>query len=103
MIREAEMTSTRMRRFLPVVVFLALLEGIAAGQNISASLNGMIADENGGAITKAAVQLISVDTGIEIKTSTDSSGFYAFLNLPAGDYELKVTANGFRSYIRSGI
>jgi hypothetical protein len=97
------MTSTRMRRFLPVVVFLALLEGIAAGQNISASLNGMIADENGGAITKAAVQLISVDTGIEIKTSTDSSGFYAFLNLPAGDYELKVTANGFRSYIRSGI
>jgi hypothetical protein len=84
-------------------MFLALIYGIAAGQNISASLNGVITDENGGAIAKADVALISVNTGIEFKASTDSGGYYGFLNLPAGDYELKVTANGFQSYTRSGI
>jgi hypothetical protein len=85
------------------VLFLALIYGIAAGQNISASLNGVITDETGSAITKAAVTLISTNTGIELKVSTDSGGYYSFLNLPAGDYELKVTANGFQSYTRSGI
>src|SRR5262245_25123773 len=97
------MTSIRKRHFLRVVLLLALFYGIAAAQNISASLNGVIIDEHGGAVTKAAVTLISVNTGIELKASTDSGGYYSFLNLPAGDYELKVTANGFQSYSQSGI
>ena len=96
------MISIRKRHFLRVVLLLALFYGIAAAQNFSASLNGVITDENGGAITKAAVTLTSVNTGIEFKTSTDSGGYYGFLNLPAGDYELKVTANGFQSYTRTG-
>ena len=96
------MTSIRKRHFLRVVLLLALFYGIAAAQNISASLNGVITDENGGAITKAAVTLTSVNTGIEFKASTDSGGYYGFLNLPAGDYELKVTATGFQSYTRTG-
>src|SRR5262245_19027661 len=96
------MTSIRKRHFLRVVLLLELFYGIAAAQNIRASLNGVITDEHGGAITKAAVTLISVNTGIEFKASTDSGGYYGFLNLPAGDYELKVSADGFQSYTRSG-
>ena len=96
------MTSIRKRHFLRVVLVLALFYAIAAAQNISASLNGVITDENGAAIAKAAVTLISINTGIENKATTDSGGFYSFLNLPAGDYELKVTANGFQRYSRTG-
>ncbi|MBO0726454.1 MAG: TonB-dependent receptor, partial [Blastocatellia bacterium] len=97
------MTRIRNRHFQSAVLCLALIYGGAAAQNISASLNGVITDENGGAITKATVTLISIGTGIEMKASTDSGGYYGFLNLPAGDYELKITANGFQSYARSGI
>ena len=97
------MTSIRERLFLPAVLFLALFCGITAAQNISASLNGVISDESGGAIVKAEVTLTSINTGIEHKATTDSGGYYGFLNLPAGDYELKVTATGFQSYSRSGI
>src|SRR5262245_25202805 len=97
------MTSIRKRHFPPVLLFLALMCGTAAAQNISASLNGVITDENRGAITRAAVTLISINTGIELKATTDSGGYYSFLNLPAGDYELKVTANGFQSYSQSGV
>src|SRR5919197_4823275 len=96
------MPSIRKRLLAPVVLILALIYGIAAAQNISASLNGVITDENGNAIAKAAVALISKNTGIELKATTDSGGYYSFLNLPAGDYELKVTANGFQSYNQSG-
>jgi hypothetical protein len=100
--KEAEMTSIRKRHFLSVVLLLALFYAIAAAQNISASLNGVITDENGAAIAKAAVTLISINTGIENKATTDSGGFYSFLNLPAGDYELKIAADGFQSYSRTG-
>ncbi|HEY8459507.1 MAG TPA: carboxypeptidase-like regulatory domain-containing protein, partial [Blastocatellia bacterium] len=97
------MTRMIKRLFPPVALCLALICGTATAQNISASLNGVITDENGSAITKAAVTLISVNTGIELKASTDSGGYYSFLNLQAGDYELKVTADGFQAYARSGI
>ncbi len=97
------MKSISKGRALPVAFFLALLYGIAWGQNISASLNGVITDENGSAIVKASVSLTAVGIGIEVKSTTDSGGYFGFLNLPAGDYELKVTANGFQGYTRSGI
>src|SRR5262245_48799745 len=100
--KEAEMTSIRKRHFLLFVLYLALFYAVAAAQNISASLNGVITDENGSAIVKAAVTLIAVNTGIEFKSSTDSGGYYGFLNLPAGDYELRVTADGFQRYTRTG-
>jgi Carboxypeptidase regulatory-like domain len=93
----------RKRNFLPVLSLLALLNVFAIAQSISASLTGAITDEAGGAVTKAAVTLKSINTGLEFDISTDSKGYYSFLNLPAGDYELKVTANGFQTYTRTGI
>jgi hypothetical protein len=97
------MTSIRETNFLRVALFLALFCGVAVAQNISASLNGVVTDANGSAIVKAALTLTAVNTGIEFKATTDSGGFYSFLNLPSGDYELKVTATGFQSYSQTGI
>jgi hypothetical protein len=93
----------RKRNFLPVMSLVALLNAFALGQSISASLTGAITDETAGAITKATVTLKSMNTGIELNISTDSKGYYSFLNLPAGDYELKVTATGFQTHTRTGV
>jgi hypothetical protein len=101
--KEAQMMIIRKRTFLPVMSFLALLNIFAIAQSTSASLTGAIIDEAGGAIPQAEVTLKSITTGIERKLSSDSNGNYNFLNLPSGDYELKVTAKGFQTYTRTGI
>jgi hypothetical protein len=97
------MKTIRKRNFLPIISLVALFNVFSIAQSISASLSGALTDEAGGAITKASVRLKSISTGIEFKLSTDSKGYYSFLNLPAGDYELNVTATGFQTYTRSGI
>jgi carboxypeptidase family protein len=93
----------RTKIYLPALALLLLFNAFGIAQSISASLNGVISDESGGVITNASVTLISINTGIEFRAVTDSSGYYGFLNLPAGDYELKISANGFQSLTRKGI
>jgi hypothetical protein len=97
------MKSIRESHFLVLALLLALFHRFVAAQNTSASLNGVVTDQNGAVIPNAIVILTATTTGIELKTTTDSGGFYRFLNLSAGDYELKVSANGFQSYVRSGL
>jgi Carboxypeptidase regulatory-like domain len=97
------MKSIRESHFLVLALLLALFHGIVAAQNTSASLNGVVTDPNGAVIPNAIVTLSATTTGIELKATTDSGGFYRFLNLSAGDYELKVSADGFQSYVRSGL
>lgn len=87
----------------PVALLLSFFHVIAAAQNTSASLNGVITDQSGSVISKALVILRDAGTEVEIRTSTDVHGYYSFLNLPSGDYELKVSAPGFQGYVRSGL
>jgi hypothetical protein len=71
------MKSIRESHFLVLALLLALFHGIVAAQNTSASLNGVITDQNGAVIPNAIVTLSATTTGIELKTTTDSGGFYS--------------------------
>ena len=42
-------------------------------------------------------------TGAVAVTTSNSEGLYAFPDLQAGDYELKISIRGFRDYTRRGI
>jgi hypothetical protein len=63
----------------------------AVAQN--ASMTGTVVDSVGAYITHAAVELRSGTKKYEMRT--DDSGGYQFSNLPAGEYELTFTAQGF--------
>ncbi len=60
----------------------------------SASLEGTVADATGGVIVGALVELTDATGGIQ-HTVTNERGEYRFDNLPAGEYELLVTLDGF--------
>lgn len=60
-------------------------------------------DPSGAAVTQAAITLSSVDSGARRKTLTDGSGHYAFVQLPAGTYEVQAGMSGFKTAIRRGI
>ncbi|MDX2152157.1 MAG: TonB-dependent receptor [Bryobacteraceae bacterium] len=93
-------------RLLVRVALLSLAIGCVAllpAQTSTASLDGTVTDSSGATVPNAEVTVTNAATGIASKTTTNSSGVYSFPQLPAGPYELKVSATGFRDYLQRGI
>ena len=63
----------------------------------NASLQGTITDLSGGLVPGARVQLKNDGTGTTAETTSNDQGFYRFNQIPAGAYDLSVTAPGFQT------
>jgi hypothetical protein len=68
-----------------------------------AEVSGTVSDPTGGAVAGAQVKITEVDKQQVRTTVTDPQGHYTLPNLPVGPYQLEVKADGFKSYIQSGI
>jgi hypothetical protein len=56
---------------------------------------GTVHDASGGPVPSASVTLSNVDTGTEVKTTTNSAGEYNFFSVKIGRYTVTVEATGF--------
>src|SRR5712691_696492 len=72
-------------------------------QTVSGTILGLVQDQQGGAIGKAEVSARSLDTGAIRKTTSEDNGEYRIAGIPAGSYEITITAPGFKTEVRSGI
>jgi outer membrane receptor protein involved in Fe transport len=68
-----------------------------------AQLNGVVRDQSGGAVAKAAVTLREVDTNSTYTTTSNNDGLYTFAIVPPGRYELTAEFRGFGKYTQTGI
>lgn len=84
------------------VLTLVLLPASAQVTAI-AQVSGTVSDPSGSAVADAQVSMTQTDKAATRTTTTDTSGHYAFLELPVGPYRLEVKATGFKDYIQSGI
>jgi hypothetical protein len=92
------------RLFIVRVVPIALLISAATCAIAqTASISGTITDPSGAPVPGALVSLISNATGVELRTTSSSDGFFTFPNLVPAPYELRVTASGFREFIQRGV
>src|SRR5262249_25969641 len=57
----------------------------------------------GAVVARADVIVRNVATGTEYKTVTTETGNYTISSLPAGSYELRVEASGFKKRISNGV
>ena len=73
-----------------------LLAPLALAAPPARGIRGVVTDPNGGRVTHARV-LVTTAKGIVETAETDSRGEYRFEHLPAGSYELRVSAEGFRT------
>ena len=64
-------------------------------QVTGATLSGTVTDTSEGAISGAEVSVINTATGVNKSVTVDSAGYYSIPNLPAGVYEVAVSATGF--------
>src|ERR1019366_5767565 len=66
-------------------------------------INGTAADASGALIAGVKVVATEADRGVSASATTDEKGKYSFLALQAGRYNLKFTANGFKTYQKEGV
>jgi hypothetical protein len=88
-------------RFLLLGLFL-LFSATALAQD-TATLTGTVRDSSSAAIPGAAVTAKNSATGMVRELITNSAGEYVAAALPPGQYNLTVTAPGFRNYQAQGV
>src|SRR5262249_29028075 len=73
------------------------------GQAVNGTILGIVQDQQGGAIAKADVSARNLETGAVRKTTSEDNGEYRIASIPAGTYEITITAPGFKTEVRSGV
>ncbi len=68
-----------------------------------AEIDGYVTDPSGQAIAGAQVKATEVDKGQVRDTVSEATGRYALPDLPVGNYQLEVSAKGFKTYVQTGI
>ena len=84
------------------VLFLAPCAFLVA-QDTVGTLEGLITDPSGAAVSNAQVHLHSSGTGFIRTTYSSSQGRYHFAAVPSGSYLLEVEGKGFSSYTASDL
>lgn len=76
---------------------------LSVSQITTGTILGAIKDSSGGTVANATVQAKAVATNQTREIKTDQDGAYILTNLPIGEYELSVSAPGFRTEVNKGI
>jgi hypothetical protein len=76
---------------------------ISLWAGIAGSISGTITDSQGAVISGAIVTAIHTDTNLRQAFVTGSTGTYSLRELPVGTYEIRVEAQGFKPYRRTGV
>src|ERR1700722_7911040 len=93
----------RSRRFLVGIVFFALGCMNLPAQSIYGTLTGIVSDPSGAIIAKAGLKLRDEQSGSQRDTIANGDGYYTFVSIPPGKYQLIVAAPGFEAYKENGI
>ena len=72
-------------------------------QVVGATVSGTITDASGAATPGVVVAIKNVATSSITNVVTNGDGFYIAPNLPAGEYQITVSAPGFATQVRGGI
>lgn len=79
-----------------------LLPGTAHAQ-AQAAINGTVHDTSGAIIPDASIILHNNGTNLDRRTSTNSVGAYVLTDIQPGNYDLRVSKDGFTSSVQSDI
>ncbi|MEO7142789.1 MAG: TonB-dependent receptor, partial [Bryobacteraceae bacterium] len=85
------------RSIAPQVLIVSVaLVSMAFGQEIRGTIAGTVTDPQGAAVSGARVEIRGIDTNVVYPATTNDSGIYVLPLLPAGNYSISVTKEGFK-------
>ena len=67
------------------------------------SIAGTVTDPSGAVVSGASVDATNSSTNAELKTTTDSSGYFVFPLLEPGTYKVVIAAQGFAGYTANSV
>jgi len=82
---------------LAVCLALALWLCPLRAQQTTATLLGTVVDPSGAAVPGASIKVTNVATNIKREATTDQAGNYSIPYLPAGNYQVTLTHEGFQA------
>jgi hypothetical protein len=85
----------RVNRIVRIILGFALAASSARAE-VGGKITGVVKDQSDAVIASATVVAINTATGVKETTKTDDQGSYAFPVLSVGQYEIYVTADGFK-------
>jgi hypothetical protein len=91
---------------LMAMLFLAVafwMAPAARAQQATGAITGVVTDPSGAPVAGAMVTVTDADRGTSLKTQTNTDGVYNFPQLPNGQYQLRVEANGFQTALRGNV
>jgi hypothetical protein len=91
------------KKLIYFAVLLFITSGLAIAQTTSGDLIGTVKDSTGAAIAHAAVTATNVDTKVTYTGTANASGDVHIGNLPAGNYDVTASAQGFTNYVLKGV
>src|SRR6266404_3074932 len=104
-----QVVSKRYERWIVVLTlmfataFVFAVSALPAWAQATAAVNGTIRDSAGAVIVNANVVLHNRDTSLDRSAATNGVGSYVMTNVLPGNYDLKVTMNGFGPVAKTGI
>src|SRR4051812_40064284 len=78
------------------LVLAVLTTGLIA-QAQNGQFTGTVTDPQGAAVAGAEVTVTSLETGLVVKSTSNSTGQYSTQSLPVGNYKLTFSAAGFKT------
>src|ERR1700736_727710 len=80
-----------------VLIILGMVLAASSGRaEVGGKITGVVKDQSDAVIAGATVVAINIANALQQTTKTDQQGSYAFPVLPVGQYEIDVTADGFK-------
>ncbi|HTD23972.1 MAG TPA: carboxypeptidase-like regulatory domain-containing protein [Terriglobales bacterium] len=86
-----------------LVLVLGLMSGTSLAQESRATLEGRVTDPHGGVIPKASIEVMSEETGLRQKATSNADGLWSVRFLTPGTYQVTITAQGFKTAEQKGI
>jgi len=72
-------------------------------QVLYGSVTGTVTDQSGAGVPKAHAVLTNRATGVVREADADDSGHYTITDVPPGEFDLKVTASGFKPLTQTNL
>jgi len=95
------------QKLFGLTVFLLALgclgASVAQAQVLYGSIVGNVEDSSGAALPGATVTITSKETGLSKTVVTSDVGSFTFTNVQAGLYDVKVSLQGFKEYVKADV
>src|SRR5437762_7980063 len=89
-------------RFFVVPLFL-LLACVGVFAQANSEITGIVTDQTGAVVAGATITLTDPATGATHTTTSGPTGLYDIPGLNPADYDLKIAATGFQTFVQTGV